>query len=857
MKPLLPLLAGCCPFGWLALIGAAICGAADEDPLTALQTYRYGQVPGIPQAVENAVRAATGTPAIVEAEARLVAIVESDAAFDAKDIACRQLRVIGTDRAVPALAKLLGDPELNSIARYALEAIPSEAAANALREALRTTSGTPLLGVINSLGARKERESVAALLPLLERPDTATVAAALLAIGRIGSQGALEVLRAVAVHYDPSVGDGGLRTKVNLAPEVKAALPPASVLDAFILCAEGLERDGLAEYAAQVYSRAHDAAMAPTASRMAALRGLVRLDPAQAVVAIAGHLREGDALARRTAAGFIRLLPEAAMPLLMPTLSALPPEQLAAVIPVLAARDQASLVDHFLRWSESPDSGVRLASLVALGETLGTAESVARLLQLAETATGAEREAARRALRQVRGAAADAALATAVAHGETAQRAEAIRAIGPRGAKDATAALLAAATDQNAPIRLAALEALAETAGPAEQGAVLGHLLAARDDRERDAAARTLVAITRRDSDFERGVAALTSALDGASVPAQVSLIECLAQLGGPTALNRVAKATADPSGEVQAAAVAALAGWPDASARDPLREVVQSTANPTLRTVALRGYLQLIGEVEKNPAQLLADYREAMSLATRADERRMVLSGLAAVPEVGALELALRHLTDAELRSEAALATAKIARAVAGSSPGPAREAAERVLAMDVGNSIKAQARDVIAYLERGEGFIRDWQLAGAFSKEGATDRELFDVAFPPEVGGAASWRRVQAENGLVPLDRLLGGNNRVAYLKATLRSERSQRVRFELGSDDGAKVWLNGEVIHANNVNRGYSPAEDRFEGRLQAGDNRLLVKVTQGTGGWTLGIRVRAVDGTEPEGVTLATD
>jgi HEAT repeat protein len=830
--------------------------AAAEDPFAALRAYRAGQAPDVPQRVENAVRAAAGTLAAGEVEQRLISILDSDAAFDAKDLACRHLRAIGTDRAVPALARLLGDVELNSIARYALEAIPGETAAGALRQALQTTAGASLIGVINSLGTRRERASLAALRPLLEHTDPATVAAALLAVGRIGSPAALEVLRAVAVHYDPSAADGGVATVVQLDSQVKAALSPATLVDAFILCAEGLERDGLEQYAAQVYSRVHDAALAPHAGRMAALQGLTRLDPPHAAAAIASHLRGSDIAARRTATGFIRLLPEAAMALLMPTLNALPPEQLAAVVPVLAARDEYALVADFLRWSEADDPQLRLAAIVALGEITGTRAAMERLLRVAAAATGAEREAARRALRRMRGAEADRALTTSAVGGEARQRAEAVRALGLRGARDATTVLLTATRDPDAGIRVAALEALAETAGPAEQPALLGCLLAAAD-REREAAVRALVAVSRRHPDPEARVKPLTAALADANPRAQIALIECLAQLGGPTALASVAAAAADPRGDIQMAAVAAMAGWPEASAREPLLSVVKSTPNPTLRTVALRGYLQLTGESGLNPAQLVAAYREALNLATRSEERRLVLAGVAAVPHLGALELVLDHLRDPELRNEAALAAGKIARGVADESPDRARAAAEQVLALEVSEAVKAPAREVMAHLERGEGFISAWQLAGPFTREGATDRELFDEVFPPERGGETHWRRVQANAGVVPLDQLLGGDNRVAYLRATLQSEIPRKVRFELGSDDGAKVWLNGEVIHAHNVNRGYVPGEDRFIGELRPGKNELLVKVTQGGGGWTLGVRVRSPDGARADGVRFSSE
>ena len=54
--------------------------------------------------------------------------------------------------------------------------------------------------------------------------------------------------------------------------------------------------------------------------------------------------------------------------------------------------------------------------------------------------------------------------------------------------------------------------------------------------------------------------------------------------------------------------------------------------------------------------------------------------------------------------------------------------------------------------------------------------------------------------------------------------------------GSDDAVKVWLNGELVHNNPVNRGASTFQDRFPVTLTEGKNILLVAVYEGGGGWS---------------------
>lgn len=73
-------------------------------------------------------------------------------------------------------------------------------------------------------------------------------------------------------------------------------------------------------------------------------------------------------------------------------------------------------------------------------------------------------------------------------------------------------------------------------------------------------------------------------------------------------------------------------------------------------------------------------------------------------------------------------------------------------------------------------------------------------------------------------------------AYALINVISPRNQRnVRMGVGSDDAVKVWLNGEVVHINNVDRGTAGIQDLFRVNLNAGDNLLFVKVTDNQRDW----------------------
>jgi hypothetical protein len=121
------------------------------------------------------------------------------------------------------------------------------------------------------------------------------------------------------------------------------------------------------------------------------------------------------------------------------------------------------------------------------------------------------------------------------------------------------------------------------------------------------------------------------------------------------------------------------------------------------------------------------------------------------------------------------------------------------------------------------------------------------------------AVWRPLKlaaAANGVYAADlaQVFGGEQRVAYMKTTLRSAKEQEVLFAAGSDDAIKVWLNGELIHAKNAQRALHPMEDKFRGRLKPGDNTVLCKIVQYTQGWAASMSLRAADGGPTMGVSV---
>jgi HEAT repeat protein len=166
-------------------------------------------------------------PPSKELEAKLIAVLKSDGPLKDKADACRELSLIGTKAAVAPLAALLSDEKLSHLARYGLEPNPDPTVDDALRDALTKLKGRPLVGVIGSLGVRRDGKSVSPLSGLLKDSDPDVAHAAARALGRIGNPVAVEALTGALdtapAANQPALAEGLFRCADRLAAHGQVA----------------------------------------------------------------------------------------------------------------------------------------------------------------------------------------------------------------------------------------------------------------------------------------------------------------------------------------------------------------------------------------------------------------------------------------------------------------------------------------------------------------------------------------------------------------------------------------------------------------------------------------------------------
>lgn len=149
-----------------------------NDWKAQLQTYDWGGDRGALSGIDQKIAESHGDKKqLKEIEQGFLEILQSEASRPAKEYVCRQLALIGTGRSVPILAKILYDADLSDCARFALEMIPDSSVDKALRTALEKVDGNQRIGIVNTLGERRDRKAVPLLSKLRNSPDEVLSAA--------------------------------------------------------------------------------------------------------------------------------------------------------------------------------------------------------------------------------------------------------------------------------------------------------------------------------------------------------------------------------------------------------------------------------------------------------------------------------------------------------------------------------------------------------------------------------------------------------------------------------------------------------------------------------------------------------
>jgi putative membrane-bound dehydrogenase-like protein len=136
-------------------------------------------------------------------------------------------------------------------------------------------------------------------------------------------------------------------------------------------------------------------------------------------------------------------------------------------------------------------------------------------------------------------------------------------------------------------------------------------------------------------------------------------------------------------------------------------------------------------------------------------------------------------------------------------------------------------------------------WNIIGPFPN-GKGDTGM-KTAFPPEKeinftakykgkDGDVQWQKLKVNSkGYVDLRAWLKNeaDDTLSYAHCEIDSPMAQKASILLGTDDAARLWINGKLVYSNDLHRAAIPEQDQVQVNLKQGRNTLLLKISNGDG------------------------
>lgn len=582
-----------------------------------------------------------------EKEQELLAVLSSDAALGEKAITCKRLAVYGSSAAVPELAKLLGNEQLASWARIPLEVIPGPAADEALRQSLDSLDGKLLVGVINSIGIRRDPAAVQPLVARLTHSDAQVASAAAVALGRIGDGDATTALR------------GALAT---VPAEVRSA-----VAEGLVLCAEQHLAKGQASVAVEIYDQVRQAEVARPRI-IEATRGAILARGKDGLPLLVEMLRSSDRGLFRIALTTARELPGAEVDAaLAEEVQRATPDRAALFVQAMVDRTDTVHLPSILAAASNGPKPVRLAAISALGR-VGDASCLSPLLEMALEGDAELSQAARSALAVLPGESINAEIIGRLSQAEGKMYPLLLGVAGQRRVPASTE-LLKAAEHPDQEVRSAALLALGATILPEQLAALIQPVLKPRNADDAKVAQQALRDACVRMPDREACAADLGKALERAPVATQRTLLEILGAVGGTEALATIGKAAKGKNDELQDTGTRLLGAWMSVDAGPVLLDLAKT--NDKYHSRAIRGYIRLARQFTMPPEERAVMCQQALSAARQDAERKLVLEVLRRYPHVDTLKVAVNAAQTPALKQDATQAALAIAQRLGSQTPG------------------------------------------------------------------------------------------------------------------------------------------------------------------------------------------
>ena len=170
---------------------------------------------------------------------------------------------------------------------------------------------------------------------------------------------------------------------------------------------------------------------------------------------------------------------------------------------------------------------------------------------------------------------------------------------------------------------------------------------------------------------------------------------------------------------------------------------------------------------------------------------------------------------------------------------------------------------QDFIDKVNQSKGlFLTNWQLIGPFDNP---DEKGLTTIYPPEKSfdpkqtyqginnQSIKWKHYQGKDtGYINFTHILDRPELgVAYARTTINANAAAEIKIGVGSNDGCRLWINGQLVHEKVIQRLAKPNQDILTVPVKKGENSILIKIDQFGGGW--GFYLSILEG--EDGITVS--
>ena len=617
-----------------------------------------------------------------EEEREMFALVVIESLETAKDnevraFLIRQLQIAGRDESVKLLSQFLIDERLCEPATQALLAIGTPGTEKVLLKSLGAVSDENRITIVKALGELRSTKAVKKIIKHAQDGDPNLRNVALYALANIGDPRSEKVLDNISV--------------------MSSSYERAKTPSLYLLYARRLAESGHKETSVRICRKMIENYTAPQESHIqcSAISILVSILGENVLQDLLAALNSSNKEFRWRALELADMIKgEETTAVWIKKTDEVSSEVQAEIIAMLGQRGDKTALPFILNSLKNEDKIVRLAAIPAAAK-LGRFEVLEDLMDRLKTDQEDEAKAVKQALM---GYSASQVLPRAVGVMKDVSpqgQVVLIEILAERRAKEHVDVVFSQTQSNSKEVRFAALAGLEPIVSETDLPRLIGLLFEATDSEEISLIQNAAVVSANQIPGPELRTDLFLGTLESMEGTKRIDFIRPLSRIGGENALQTVIQETKSEEKSIQDAAVQTLSEWPDLSAADELFAICRETQDPEHLRAAIQGYVRLVNGADLDSWAKFSMLKEALEIQMGAEEKNIVLSGLANVKIHASLNLAASFLDDADSKEEAAQAVFRIAS--------PRR-----------GEEVGLTGPDVLTVLKKAAGLIQD-----AYEKE------------------------------------------------------------------------------------------------------------------------------------------